>query len=266
MSLLESSQGVESLSIDPASCALLLDIDGTLLDIAENPDEVIVPAELHAVLARLQRGFGGAVALISGRSLSTIDHLFPHLALFVVGCHGAEVRLSLDARTEESPNESMRSLYAEPLSPNLRARLKRLGEAHPGVIVEDKIFSVALHYRSAPAEGPALRARAHEICAEAAGEGIGLLEGKGVVEVKPVGIDKGRALRTLLGTTPFRGRRPVFIGDDVTDEAAFAALGEFSGIGISVGRPMAGADHMLAGPGEVRTWLAALAVRAEHGR
>jgi len=248
MSALEYRPGSSISAIDVARSALLLDIDGTLLDIAENPDAVSVPAELHDVLARLHTGFEGAVALISGRSVSRIDVLFPGLPVPVVGCHGAEMRLSAESGiTQRVP----------PLPARLRRRLARLAEAHGGLFFEDKLYAMAVHYRAAPGLAPLLATEIAAICAEERAD-IDILHGKHVFEVKPKGIDKGGAVRALLAIAPFRDRHPIFVGDDVTDEAAFAVLGEYSGIGISVGSERAGATFVFASPQDVRRWLLSL--------
>lgn len=244
-------------SVDWAEDALLLDIDGTLLDIADTPDEVTVPPRLREDLSRLKGNFAGALALVSGRSLKTIDKLFAPLKLAAAGCHGAEIRPAAEAP------EIAR---AAPIDRTLKQSLFALEAQFPGIIMEDKSYSVALHYRAVPQKGEVLLQAARAICAQEKTHGFDILHGKYVIEIKPANIGKGRAVKELLAQTPFAGRRPVFLGDDVTDEAVFAILGAFDGVGISVGRTMAGVRFVFRTPGEVRSWLHQLASAKVDGR
>jgi trehalose 6-phosphate phosphatase len=227
--------------------AILLDVDGTIIDIAPTPGAVTVPAALRQTLARLSRETGGALALVSGRSLADLDRLFAPLRLPAVGGHGAELRTSADGEAEAD--------RARPLDGDLRDRLAGIADSAPGILVEDKGYALAVHYRLAPEqEGPVRKAVA-AIQADWPQEPIELLPGKSVLEIKPAGFDKGAAIRTLMQHKPFAGRRPIFIGDDTTDEPAFAAMPEFEGIGFSVGRHVSGTAHCFASPDEVRHWL-----------
>jgi trehalose 6-phosphate phosphatase len=131
-----------------------------------------------------------------------------------------------------------------------------IADDKPGVVVEDKKYSVALHYRQAPHLGHAVRDEVSAICARFPSTAIEILPGKSVVEVKQPSFNKGTAVRELMRHPPFRGRRPIFIGDDVTDEAAFAVMPEFGGIGFSVGREMNGIAGTFETPGDVRRWIA----------
>lgn len=231
--------------------ALLLDIDGTLLDIAARPDAVQVPERLLANLARILEHLDGALALVSGRPIQTIDELFSPLTLPAIGCHGAELR--------PKPGLHDVLVLAPPLSVSLRARMDAIAARYPGVSVEDKVYSLALHYRNVPHLADALRDSVQAIRREAPPGTVDVLAGKCVFEIKPAGIDKGTGLRTLMGHASFRGRRPIFLGDDVTDESAFAVLPEFDGVGIAVGKEMPGAVLAFQDPTEVRAWLANIA-------
>lgn len=236
--------------LDLRYAALLLDVDGTILEIAPAPDLVHVPDGLIALLARLNARADGALALISGRTLHDVDELFAPLKLAVIGCHGAETRLG--------PGDGCVTHVPE-LDAQLRTRLSALGRLGEGIVIEDKACSVALHYRMAPHLARAVLLEAESIAADFAQSGIELLHGKDVIEVKPARVNKGTAFRDLMREMPFAGRRPVFIGDDVTDEAVFAALPAFGGYGISVGRVMPGAQFCFPRATDVRAWLASLA-------
>jgi trehalose 6-phosphate phosphatase len=231
--------------------AILLDIDGTIVDIAPTPREVWVPPELCRTLSRLLERTGGALALVSGRSLSDMDLLFAPLQLPMIGGHGAEVRM-----TPDGPVDRHR---ARPLGDDLKRRFAAIKSAGPGIIVEDKGYGLALHFRLAPQLEQTVCDRVAEICAELPADMVEVLPGKAVIEIKPTGFSKGSAVRELMRVPPFAGRRPVFIGDDKTDEAAFAVLPEFNGLGFSVGRMVPGVKGHFQAPSDVRTWLHGLA-------
>jgi trehalose 6-phosphate phosphatase len=231
-----------------ATDAFLLDVDGTILDIAPTPEAVHVPPVLKRTLSDLQEETAGATALVSGRELAVLDRLFAPLTLAAVGCHGAEWRAHPHGTIE------MRS---PPLSPEIRQAFLAAVAGEPQIRVEDKSYTLAFHYRAAPERGPELEAGLIR-CLEPFSSWLRLLHGKLVLEVKPRSFDKGEAIRILMRGAPFAGRRPVFLGDDTTDEDAFAAARQMGGIGIAVGRPMADAQLMLPDPQAARTWLAAL--------
>lgn len=235
------------LPVDFDQMAILLDIDGTLLDIAPRPHDVHVSDDLRNMLARLAQRLGGALALISGRSLADIDYLFEPLLLPAVGGHGAEIRPS----TKDKPYR----MRLSPIDPALKTRFAEIALLDPGIILEDKDYSLAIHYRLAPQLGGAVIKSVAAICDKYGGEGLSILPGKSVIEIKPRGFDKGSGLKELMSFAPFKGRRPIFVGDDVTDEAAFAMLPRFSGVGISVGGIVPGASFNFDGPKDVRRWL-----------
>jgi trehalose 6-phosphate phosphatase len=229
--------------------AFLLDIDGTLLDIAPTPESVRVPATLKATLAILQQSAGGALALVSGRPLSAIDHLFVPLSLAAIGCHGAEWRKRAGDSAE---------LRAAPLAIAMKNALLEAISDLSGIRVEDKGYTLAFHYRRAPEQKSSLEKRLAAQIASYKSE-LCLLHGKAVFEVKPCAFDKGEATAALMNVPPFAGRRPVFAGDDHTDEYALAVVRRMGGIGISVGRKLPDAKRMLPAPYAVRSWLAHLA-------
>lgn len=235
---------------DPVRDAILLDVDGTLIDIAATPDAVHVPDTLCATLAQIMKKSSGAVALISGRTLAELDRLFAPLILPAAGCHGAELR--------PSPVKGEANSKAPLLPEAIKRIFADIGALIPGVQIEDKRYTLAIHYRGAAvSESDMIAAVAARM--QDAGSRYKMLRGKAVVEIKPSGFDKGTALCGLMHHAPFAGRRPIFFGDDVTDEDVFAALPEFGGVGISVGCRIAGADYCAESPQDIRDWLARLA-------
>jgi trehalose 6-phosphate phosphatase len=234
---------------DLSHIALLLDVDGTLLDLAARPDGVRVPEDLRIVLKQLSGCARCVLAFVSGRPVAQLDSLFSPLKLSLIGCHGAEMRI-----LPESP-----VVRRAPLDDAIRSELHALAARFRGTLLEDKGFSIAIHYRAALEQKGALLTAVQEFVRAHAE--LEWLAGKAVIEFKQPGYDKATACAELLRHAPFAGRRPLFLGDDVTDEAVFRALPQFSGIGISVGRCMEGAQYMLDSPAAVRTWLRDLAAK-----
>jgi trehalose 6-phosphate phosphatase len=239
---------------DLRQCALLLDIDGTILDLAPAPQEVWVPAELRNTLSRLEDLTGGALALVSGRSLHDIDLIFSPLQLAAVGGHGAELRVTPGGEAVTRARE---------LHPVLKRKLATLTELGPGILVEDKGYSLALHYRLASDKGDALRAAIQEVCAAVPRGTVEILPGKLVFEIKMAGINKASAVRELMNYPPFKGRKPIFIGDDTTDEPVFPMLSQFGGVGFSVGRVVADVNGHFEKPESVRAWLSRIANKGQ---
>jgi trehalose 6-phosphate phosphatase len=242
-------------SIDPREVAFLLDIDGTLLDIALTPHDVRVPSALRKTLLRLQERTGGAIALVSGRSLSDIDLIFAPLKMSAVGGHGAEMRVMPDAKAN-----GVKSKF---LPKKTRTQLTDVAKVGEGIIVEDKGYSVALHYRLAPDKQRAIEDSVAAICGELPDGSVEILPGKSVIEIKKSGFNKGTALRELMALPPFAGRKPIFVGDDVTDETAFAVVPEFDGMAISVGRMVPGVVQRFEAPSDVRRWLEQISEQSE---
>jgi len=235
---------------DLGHCAILLDIDGTLLDFAPLPRQVRVPTELREILTRLNELTGGALALVSGRSLADIDLIFAPLELAAIGGHGAEWRTTSGGKI---------TLRAQPLDASLKHKLAALSTLGPGVLAEDKGYSLALHYRLAPEKADAVRAAVTTICAEAKPGTVEILPGKFVIEIKRTGITKASAVRELMDVAPFFRRKPIFVGDDITDEPVFGVVAELGGLGFSVGQVDAPVNGRFAQPQSVRAWLAQLA-------
>jgi trehalose 6-phosphate phosphatase len=226
--------------------AYFFDIDGTLADIAPSPSEIVVERELQAQICDLYEATGGALALISGRSLSDVDSIFRDASLPVGGQHGLE-RRSSDGRItrHDAPLEKLD--FA-------RARVAEAISAHPDLLLEDKGLSLALHYRSAPSLA-SFAHRTMRAIASAIGPAFTLQSGKRVVELKPSGKDKGDAVRDFMKEEPFLGRTPVFVGDDVTDEHGFAVVNSMNGHSIKVGGGPTAASWRLQNVRAVRLWL-----------
>jgi trehalose 6-phosphate phosphatase len=235
--------------IDLAQVAILLDVDGTILDVAPTPQSVAVPASLVRTLAELSARTNGALALVSGRLIENLDRLFAPLKLPCVGGHGVEWRIS-----ELAP---IQRRHAE-LSPLLKTQVAAAGTVDPRIIVEDKGTSLAVHYRMAPERGPLIRNKIAAILDRAPGEKLEMLCGKAVIEIKPPNFNKGVAVCELMKSAPFAQRIPLFVGDDVTDESVFAVMPTLGGFGYSVGQEMAGVAGTFGGPQDVRDWLSGL--------
>lgn len=227
--------------------AFFLDVDGTLLEHAERPDAVRTDPALGRLLAGLHEAAGGALALISGRPVAEMDALFAPLRLPAAGQHGVERR---DARGKVHRH----ALPAE----LLRRAARRLGEfaaRHAGMLLENKGHSLALHFRLVPELSGAARAAVAEALAELGPE-FEMQAGKLVFEIKPSGRDKGTAIEEFMREPPFRGRTPVFIGDDLTDEYGFGIVNRLGGHAIKVGEGRSAAPWRLADAAAVRSWLA----------
>jgi trehalose 6-phosphate phosphatase len=233
-----------------SECAMLLDVDGTLLDLAPTPREVWVPPGLAETLLRLRDKTSGALALVSGRSLNDIDLIFAPERFPAIGGHGAEMRISIDSEAV--------AVHAPPMDPELKRRLASIAKLSPGILLEDKGYSLALHYRLAPHAEKAIYEAVSLIRSEVPDAPIEVLPGKCVYEIKQTGFDKATGVRELMNHQPFRGRRPIFIGDDVTDESVFAIMPELAGLAFSVGRRAEGVAGHFDEPRDVRAWLARL--------
>jgi trehalose 6-phosphate phosphatase len=230
--------------------AILLDIDGTLLDLAPTPREVWVPPNLSTTLNRLLARTSGALALVSGRSLNDIDLIFAPEQFPAVGGHGAEMRISADSEAVAT--------HAPPMDKELKRRLAAIAKLSPGILLEDKGYSLALHYRLAPHAEKAIYAAVSLIRADLPNAPIEVLPGKCVCEIKHSGFNKATGVVELMSHEPFRGRRPIFIGDDVTDEAVFGIMPDLGGLAFSVGRRAKGVADHFDEPRDVRNWLAHL--------
>jgi trehalose 6-phosphate phosphatase len=233
----------------PHAIAVFLDVDGTLLHIAETPDAVTIERETVELLGRVYRATGGGLALITGRPIGDIDRLFAPLTLPVAGQHGFERRDAAGAvRQHVRP--------ATPLATS-RTRLAAFAGEHPGVLIEDKGLTLAVHYRLAPQAEPKLAALAAALAAESGGA-LAVQRGKMVFELLPAGRDKGTAIAEFMREAPFRGRTPVFVGDDVTDEYGFSIVNGMGGLSVKVGAGSTEARMRVSGVDAVRAWLGQL--------
>jgi len=229
----------------PDQLALFLDFDGTLVAIANRPDDVRLDPETRDALADLNQRLGGALAIVTGREISAVDHFLEPLRLSVAGVHGL-MRRDAQGRT-----------YASPVDSGLPAAIERAVfpflAKHPGLRVERKYGALALHYR----EHPELEQASIEALENAVGEiqRTEIKRGKMVIEVKAIGGDKGAAVADFLKEKPFAGRRPVFAGDDVTDEDAFVLVNARDGISIKVGPGTTHATFRTSGTAEFLEWL-----------
>lgn len=229
----------------PPNACLFFDIDGTLVDIAPTPDAVRVAPGLLDDLAAAERLCGGALALVSGRSVAQIDGIFAPKRFTASGVHGAQFRLA----------EGEAWAAAEPIPDSFRNEVRDLARSFPASLVEDKAYSMAVHYRAAPDTGPRLKDALERLRDTRRDLGLALLPGHFVFELKRPGVDKGGAIGALMGRAPFAGRCPVFIGDDVTDLPGFAAVEERGGRAYAVGRDLPGTRGTFADPAAVRAWL-----------
>jgi trehalose 6-phosphate phosphatase len=228
--------------------ALLLDLDGTLLDLAPRPDDVVVPPGLICSLRAIRGQLREALAVVTGRPIETIDALLGDAPHAVAGEHGGAVRPMPGAVIERS------DLPSPPRS--WIAAGAALEAAYPGAMLEQKPRGFALHYRLAPDAGAAIQAALAELLARS--RDFELMQGHMLWEIRPRGVDKGRAVAHLMRSAPFHGRVPVFIGDDVTDEDGMRVARGLGGAGLRV------AD-VFGDPAGVRDWLRRTASAAEWG-
>lgn len=206
--------------------ALFLDVDGTLVEIADTPEGVQPDTTLPRTLSALRDRLGGAIALISGRPLAALDAFFAPAKLPAGGLHGL-VRRRADGQV-------VRSIDSPPAMAEVRRRLNAFAESRPGLLIEDKELTIALHYRKAQKWGPEAVALAETLIHEL-DQSLVLQRGKMVVEIRPSGPDKGSVIEQFMAEKPFAGRIPVFAGDDLTDEAGFTAVNRLGGYSIRVG-------------------------------
>ena len=229
-----------------AGHALFLDIDGTLLDLALTPESVEVPPALVPRLQRISTTLGGAFAFVSGRTIDSIDTLFAPLKLSAVGVHGGEIR-GPDGQVTRDGRLVGQIQSAEPLLREAIAGMR-------GVVLENKHSAIALHYRSVPERGREVL-KVAELVVGGMGSEFAVLMGKCVVEIRPRHQTKGVAIEYLMQQPPFRGRTPIFAGDDCTDEDAFEVVNRLGGVSVHIGSSATGAKHRLTDPDQLRSWL-----------
>ena len=224
--------------------ALFLDLDGTLLELAPTPDAVVVPHDLPRLLESLSTELGGAVAIVTGRALATVDALLAPWTVMGAGLHGAEFRWP-----------GMRSIDRLPLMPveEIVGALRDRFRGNHAIRIEDKGVSVALHYRLSPER----QLECEEAISQATSgrPDLRLMHGHFVIEALPITADKGSAILSLTKRAPFANRIPVFVGDDQTDEEAFPVVTSLGGTTVRVAATSTRATHGLASPSDVVDWL-----------
>lgn len=239
-----------------ARWAIFLDVDGTLLDFVNDPTAVVVSPPLLQVLHALHRATDGALALVSGRELADLDRLFgaPHWT--AAGLHGLQLRHADGSYHEVAVDPAQQA--------HMHRAVRALAARFDGVQLEDKQAAVALHCRRAPAQLPALQDAATALLPQL--PGYELQPGNLVLEFKPSGMDKGHAVLEMLGRAPFSGRMPVYLGDDLTDEHAFASTNQEHGLSIRIGsREPTYAQFTLPGPAATEAWLIRVLDALTHG-
>ena len=229
------------------SWAWFFDIDGTLVELAQVPSGIVLDDEMAAIIERLRSLSGGAVALVTGRKIEEVDRLLPLDALPIAGQHGFELRRDADLIMDD-PHQF------DALS-EICARLEKESERHPGLMLERKNPCIALHYRARPRLGGYAN-RVMRLLRDKYAPSYKIQRGKLVVELRPSGTNKGVAVREFMSQAPFAGRRPVFVGDDLTDEAAFNVVNEMGGVSIKIGPGKTEAEFRLSGLSDLRDWLA----------
>lgn len=240
---------IQGLAVPEPEIALFLDFDGTLVEIAPAPDEVHLDRRVGPALDALRSSLGGALALVSGRPITFLDTVLAPYRFDTAGLHGAQIRTDGEIRSQSEVPDSMREATRD---------LVRFANSNVGVIIEDKRISIALHWRLAPQ----LKDEALELMRKIAtrmGPGIRLQEGKAVAELVPAGASKGNAIAWMMSQPLYAGRRPVFIGDDITDEAGFEAVNALGGLSIRIGDGETCATRRLASPTQLRSLLLAAA-------
>jgi trehalose 6-phosphate phosphatase len=230
--------------LTPAHC-LFLDIDGTLVEFTDTPSQTFADGEIKLLLTQLLQRLGGAVALVSGRAISTMDQLFAPLQLPAAGLHGVERR--------DASGALHGAKFDDPRLSRARKALALLADTYPGTIIEDKGRNIAVHFRLAPQFGE-LVLRAVQAIAAPLAEDYQLQDGVLMVEIKPRGFNKGSAVSSFMREPPFAGRHPVFVGDDLTDRDGFAAVEALDGMSVSVGGRVTG-QFQLDDVAGVRRWL-----------
>lgn len=232
--------------LDWSSSALFLDVDGTLLEIAERPELVSADSRLIATLQAVEERLDGALALVSGRRIAEVNQIFHPASFATSGAHGAEFQDSMGRRHNKAIKSLPRSVVRE---------IELFVGEHQGLMLEHKQYGVALHFRQAPELQSVCHERLSSI-AKCVMDDFRLLEGKMVYELTPRSVDKGKAVTGLLQLNPFRGRKPVYVGDDTTDEDGFRETNRLSGTSIRVGTTSkTAATYVLEDVCAVRHWL-----------
>ncbi len=224
---------------------LFLDVDGTLIELTDSPRDTVANPELKTLLGQVAERLGGALALVSGRPIESLDAIFAPLRLPAAGLHGVERR--------KASGQMHGASFVDTQLTHARAALNALVQAHPGTFVEDKGRTLAVHFRMAPDREAAVR-EALTAIAKPLGSNYHIQEGSMVLEIKPRGFTKATAIKAFIAEPPFSGRQPVFVGDDLTDQDGFKTVEDQGGISIAVGDRVH-AQFRVANAAAVRGWL-----------
>src|SRR5579864_1301192 len=239
--------------LSPSETAYFFDFDGTLVELAPTPDGVLVQPQVIDLLSALRHQTNGAVAILSGRGIDSIDSFLGLPDLPIAGLHGAERR--------DANGDTQRVGFNDERLLRMEQDLAQVVNEHPGMLLEIKGAALALHYRNAPDREPVAREATQRLVADYPGSYV-LQPGKMVYEIKPKDVDKGRALRAFLDEPPFVGRKPVFAGDDLTDEKGFAVVNERGGVSIKVGAGETMAHTRIDSVSGLLDWLASIVAAA----
>ena len=238
-----------SIPLPTGDSCLFLDVDGTLIEFSTHPSQTAATRALKDLLITVSDALEGAVALVSGRRIEDLDRIFFPLRLQAAGVHGGERRALPDLDPPNLPSD----IRLDPA----RDRFRQFCSQNPNVVLEDKSIAIAIHFRNEPAAATALERELRPILADL-GPGFHALHGNMVVEIKPRGFTKARAIEEFLRHPPFKSRTPIFLGDDITDLDGFGLIEERHGISIAVGDRVA-AQWRLADPAAARDWLSEFA-------
>jgi trehalose 6-phosphate phosphatase len=235
---------------------LFLDVDGTLVELTDTPSQTQADPEIISLLREVAERLGGALALVSGRRIHTLDELFAPLRLPAAGLHGVERR--------KADGSIQGANFVDAQLDGARAAIKALVNAHPGTLFEDKDRTIAVHFRMAPQSAQIVRESILDI-AKALGSNYHIQAGKMLFEIKPRGFSKATAIQAFMKESPFNGRRPVFVGDDLTDQDGFALVDAQGGISVGVGDSVQG-QFYLPDVAAVRLWLRQIAALHDSHR
>ena len=235
---------------------LFLDVDGTLIELTDTPSQTAADPEIKTLLRDVAERLGGAVALVSGRKIATLDELFAPLKLPAAGLHGVERR--------KAGGTIQGASFVDAQLDRARTAMKSLVEAHPGTLLEDKDRTLAVHFRMAPQLEGIMRHAMIDI-AKPLGTNYHIQSGKMLFEIKPRGFSKATAIKAFMKESPFGGRQPVFVGDDVTDQDGFAIVEAQGGISIGVGDRVRG-QFYFENVAAVRGWLKGIAALHDSHR
>ncbi|HTJ92954.1 MAG TPA: trehalose-phosphatase [Pararobbsia sp.] len=241
-------------SLDLANTAFFFDFDGTLVELASTPDQVVVEPRAFALIDKLRSLTAGAVAIVSGRAIDNLDTMLAPLRLPTAGLHGAERR--------DANNDTLRVGFGDERLITMERMLEQVVADHPGMLLEIKGAALALHYRNAPTREAAARAATEQL-AERFADAYVLQPGKMVFEIKPRNVDKGRAIAAFLDEPPFAGRTPVFAGDDLTDEKGFAIVNARRGVSIKVGAGETIGHHRVDSVTALLDWVEQIVLAAQ---